>query len=415
MTKSGTPKVSIFDAPPLAGATYVAMVEEGDRGNPGRHVTIEKGSFQCRNLVELLGLDAQQRENQADYVALAKKTCDPAIAMLLRDGSGFVFVIDGSGPRWLSAQQVLAAAVPIDTPAKALLAVWLNAKYDLSWGTKGRYYGSHEDGLVRQASGGYEVVGSTSDTDTDCGGARPRQTVTNYRHTLFVDVRGDVRDRGKVVTHRYDVGSPCHPMGRRPTDFADISSTGTVRGYFMRALHHEAESVRAFERIARELSAYGAPAELCRAAEQAACDERDHAARCADLVGVPLAIACDELPVRDLLAFAIDNAREGCVGESYSALVNVVQAQHACDARVRDHFAAIAVDELAHAALAHAIADWLDGVLTPEESAQVRAARQAAVVELASTLDARSPAARELGLPAGAHAAKLLAAVAGVV
>ena len=414
MTKSSSPKVSVFDAPPLAGATYVAIVEHGDFGHPGPHVRIEKGSFECSPLGEMMQQSRNGYESDDDVLALAKKKCDPAIATLLREGAGFVFVVDGSGPRWLSAEQVLAAALPIDSPAKALLAVWVNGKYELTWSTKVTYHGGPEDGRVRQVSGGYEVAGGTSVTDSDCGGAESRQTVTNYRHTLVVDAKGAVSERSKVVSQRYDIADPCHPMGRRPADFADISSGGTVHGYLVRALHHEAESVRAFERLARELAAYAAPDELIRATEQAARDERDHAARCAQLTGVPLAIACDDLPVRSLIDIAIDNAREGCIGESYSALVNVVQAQHATDARLRDHFAAIAADELTHAALAHAIAEWLDGVLSPDERAQVRAARDAAVGELAATLDVQSPSARELGMPHAAHAAKLLAAVAAV-
>jgi len=228
---------------------------------------------------------------------------------------------------------------------------------------------------------------------------------------MFVDERGTIREREKVATKSYNVADPCHPMGRRPADFVDIASGGTVHGYFVRALHHEAESVRAFERIARELYAFGAPEELWRAALQAAEDERDHAARCADLVGVPLAIARDALPVRSRVELAIDNACEGCVGESYAALVAVVQAQTAA-LPLRAHFAAIAADELAHAALAHAIAEWIDAQLTAGERDRVRAARAAALTDLAATLHMRAPAA--LGMPSGATAITLLQAVAGL-
>jgi hypothetical protein len=388
MTKATTPKVSVFDAPPLAGATYVATIEEGDFGNPGPNVAIEKGSFQCRRLVELLDR-APLSDDEARYAQEAEKTCDRAIGKLLRQPDGFLFIVDGQGPRWLSAQQVLATAAPIDTPAKALLAVWVTGTYELGWEDGKRFYGSHEAGIVRAVAGGFEVVASTSSTQSHCGDAREKETVTNYRHVIFVDATGAIREREKVVSHRHDISDPCHPLGRRPEDFADIEARG-----WLRAMHHEAESVRAFERIARELRAHGAPDELCEAAAQAACDERDHAERCARLAGARATIASDELGVRSLVELAIDNASEGCVGESYAALVAATQARTAADAVVRAHYAEIATDELAHAALAHAIAGWVDGQLTPAERARVRAAREAALVELAAAADVAVPLLR---------------------
>src|SRR5512139_1660626 len=125
MTKSGTPKVTIFDAPPLAGAQYVATIDAGDFGHPGPQVAIEHGSFECRRLVELLRDDRYRDSDHEQYLAEAQQRCDINVARLLRDQQGFVFLVDGQGPRWLSAAAVLAAARPIDTPAKALLAVWL--------------------------------------------------------------------------------------------------------------------------------------------------------------------------------------------------------------------------------------------------------------------------------------------------
>ena len=413
MTKSGSPKVSIYDAPPLAGARYVAIVSEGDFGHPGPQVGMEHGAYNCRYLVEQLDQNRGRSEEEMELQQQAKlgdKSCDMQVARALLQRSGDVFVVDAAGPRWLSAQQIVQAAAPIDTPAKALLVVWLT-NHDVTWGDNGHYYGSAEDGLVRRVSGGFEVVIGSSKSDADCGGSRGRETVTQYRHVMFVDERGVVREREKVATNSYDVADPCHPMGRRPADFVDITSGGTVHGYFVRALHHEAESVRAFERIARELRAFGAPEELWRAAERAAADERDHAARCAELAGVPLAIASDELPVRSAIELAIDNMREGCIGESYAALVAVVQAQTAAPT-LRTHFAAIAADELAHAALAHAIAEWLEAKLTAAERDQVRAARAAALTELAAGVDTHGPGA--LGLPSRARAITLLDVVSGL-
>ncbi len=169
MTKPD-PKVSIFDAPPLAGATYVATVAAGDFGNPGPHVAIERGSFRCGQLVEILDDRRGGDQGMETRVAEATKTCEPELARLLRTQAGFVLVIDGKGQRWLSAAEVLAAAAPIDTPSKALLAVWVTGKYNPSWSDGDRGYGGPEGGLVRQVAGGHEVIASTSETDSRCGG-----------------------------------------------------------------------------------------------------------------------------------------------------------------------------------------------------------------------------------------------------
>jgi hypothetical protein len=349
-------------------------------------------------------------EIQADVLALAKKTCSLELGQLLREQGGFLLVDDGRGPKWLSAQDVLAAARPIDTPAKALLAVWVTDKYTLWWNDGKKSYGSDEDGRVRKVAGGFEVVGATLAYEGECGA-----NAIQYRHTLFVDPNGNVSEREKVATDRYHVTDACHPHGRRPADFVDVASGDTVRGYFVRALHHEAESVRAFERIARELRAHDAPEELWRAAEQAAIEEREHATRCAQLAGVPLAIASDALGVRGLVEIAIDNAREGCVGEAYGALAAVVQAQTARDEAVRAHFAAIAADEVAHAALAYAIAEWVEVRLTRAERTRVRDERAAAVRELASSLPMSARERdRELGVPTGSIAGELLRRVAAL-
>ena len=128
MTKGSSPKVSVFDAPPLAGARYVATSDPGDFGHPGPRVAVEHGSFECSQLVELLGRH-DRSDQQDEWMANATKRCDLDLGKLLREPHGFVLIVDGSGPRWLTADQVLAAARPIDTPAKALLAVWVTGKY----------------------------------------------------------------------------------------------------------------------------------------------------------------------------------------------------------------------------------------------------------------------------------------------
>jgi len=258
--------------------------------------------------------------------------------------------------------------------------VWLTKRYSLDWFDGARGYGSAENGIVRAVPGGFEVVGGTRDEKREChGDEHDRETVTNYRVVLLVDSAGTITQRDKVVTNRYEVADPCHPLGRRPSDFVDIDVDAHADA-ISRAMHHEAESVRAFERIARELTAHGAPSELVRAALQAAEDERDHAWRWARLAGTHPTIAHDNLPVRSLVELAIDNAREGCAGEAYAALSAAQSARS--HPVMADHYAAIAIDELSHAALAYAIADWLDEWLTQADRERVRAARDAALAAL---------------------------------
>jgi hypothetical protein len=301
----------------------------------------------------------------------------------------------------MTGADLIAAASPIDTPAKALLAAWAQDKYDLGWGDGKRYYGGVEDGRVRAVPGGFEVAGSTR-LGRGCG--TPGTIERRYRVTLFVDAKGTVTVRDRVEISRDTITQHCHPLGRRPEDFIDVSCD-----YLARAMHLEAESVRAFLRIARELRAHGAPDELADAAEQAARDEIDHAERFAALLGTQASIATDTLPIRSLRELAIDNATEGCVGESYAALVATVQAQSTSTPELRAHFAAIAADELAHAALAHAIADWIDTVITDDDRAAIAVARTAALAELAASCDVVN--ASIYGVPTGAEARRLAAIV----
>lgn len=404
-TKPPAHKISVFEVPLLANATYVAQANR----EQGPILRVVKGGLRCDAAVRLrrMGHSTHHPEENPEMAA-ALATCPPAIVEKLLENPSSLFLVDARGPRWMSVADVVAAIAPIDTPAKAALVAWVSG-HEVSWSDGDHGYGDLEDARVRAVPGGYEVATGTSTEENDCGGREQRETVTNLRVIVFVAADGVVTERERTKVHSYEVADPCHPHGRRPVGFVAQASGGTVRGLLRRLMHDEAESVRAFERIARELRAHGAPAELIEAAEQAARDERDHAERCAALIGERAVIARDALPVRSLLACALDNAREGCVGETYAALAAVVQAQDAAAPDVRAHFAAIAVDELAHAALAHALADWFDSVLSADERRIVDAARATATAELrASFPDAASPAMRALGMPAGADARRLL-------
>jgi hypothetical protein len=96
----------------------------------------------------------------------------------------------------------------------------------------------------------------------------------------------------------------------------------------------------------------------------------------------PQAARIEARPVRSLEAIAIENAAEGCVRETFGALLASHQARMASSAVVRATFARIAKDETRHAALAWRVARWLDGRLDGEARARVGLARRAAAEEL---------------------------------
>ncbi len=178
--------------------------------------------------------------------------------------------------------------------------------------------------------------------------------------------------------------------------------------------HAEATSVKSFVRVAAELRRFGAPERLVSGALEAARDEVLHARILRRLAhargGASGELVFLPAPDRELVAFAIENAVEGCVHETWAALVAAFQAGHAPTADVRAAFTRIARDEARHSDLAWAVDAWLAGRLTAEERGRVLAARQAAVHALATASGEQDPAVREAaGLPTAAQAEALLA------
>jgi len=113
--------------------------------------------------------------------------------------------------------------------------------------------------------------------------------------------------------------------------------------------------------------------------------------------------------VRSLERIALENAVEGCVREAAGALVATWQASRAKDVAVRRSMARIAADETRHAALAWAVADWIEPRLSPGARERVRRARRGALDRLEREM-ASEPArdlVRVAGLP-GAREARAL-------
>ncbi|HEY2366099.1 MAG TPA: ferritin-like domain-containing protein, partial [Polyangiaceae bacterium] len=139
--------------------------------------------------------------------------------------------------------------------------------------------------------------------------------------------------------------------GRRPEGLVprDARSASSVGAFFAHAAHLEAASVYAFARMRGELRTLRAPSRLVSRATRAIADERRHARVVSALArrygGTPSRPRVKRTRRRSVEAIAIENATEGCVRETFAALVAHWQALHARDPIVRAAYARIARDE----------------------------------------------------------------------
>jgi hypothetical protein len=176
--------------------------------------------------------------------------------------------------------------------------------------------------------------------------------------------------------------APC--LGRRTAgvDEPRAPDERSIGEYFATCAYFEAVSVHAFERLAAELAAHGAPARLVRAARRARRDEIRHARATRDIArrfGVePSSPAPRDLPVRSLFDVARENAVEGCVRETYGAALALVRAARAEDPQVRAAMRSIGRDECRHAQLGWRVEAWASTRLGRAERAAVRRARRIA-------------------------------------
>jgi hypothetical protein len=208
--------------------------------------------------------------------------------------------------------------------------------------------------------------------------------------------------------------------GRRPAGFRPSAAPApnALAAYFAQLAHLERASVPAFERLRAELGALGAPRGLLAAATRAARDERRHARRMEALTrrfGGSLQRTAHRVPTRprSIEAVARENVVEGCVRETFGALVATWQARHARDAEVARAMASIARDETRHAELAWSVSRFLDAKLDRHARARVARARACAHAELVAGAGTQSHPSlvREAGVPSSNDARRLVAAL----
>lgn len=209
-------------------------------------------------------------------------------------------------------------------------------------------------------------------------------------------------------------GSWAHGRRHAGLEGCEGRSEGTALGQcFASMAELEEASVPAFEHLARELTAHGAPERLVRAAVRSADEERRHARMMGALArrfgGRPRPVRVAKVPVRSLGELARENAVEGCVGETWGALQALWQARFSSDRAVRAVTRRVARDEARHAALAWGVDAWARERLSASEREGIAEARETAV----ASLGARAPSvpavedSRVLGLPEGLDAVRL--------
>jgi hypothetical protein len=183
----------------------------------------------------------------------------------------------------------------------------------------------------------------------------------------------------------------------------------------------EGAAVPAFRRLARELDAHGAPAAFVTAARRSAGEEvRHHAlmtAAAGAVGGRVERVRAPALPTRSLGELLHENGLEGCVRETFGALLASWQAATAEDPQLRRMMTGIAADETAHAALSWRIHAWGARLLSAVERRRLAEEMAAAYAEVAE--DVATPILRDererraFGLPTP-EAAVALARALGV-
>ena len=273
------------------------------------------------------------------------------------------------------------------------------------------------------ACAGFNGSGTAAECLVVCG----RTDTGQAPDSCYVGPDGVDASAGTLSCHA--TTSPCHPVvppgngGRRPGYFASLGFGPPAAGrelgtHFARVACMEAGSIEAFRSMRHELVAHGAPKRLVRAAERAIRDEMRHVRQTAALARrfgeEPIA----PLPVpprtsRPLFEMALENAVEGCVRETYSALECAWQAEVATDPVVRTTMKRIARDEMRHLALAWAVHSWAKGRLAPDARERILDAQRDAIATLRGELcaDPHDALAREAGLPRSYQSQALVHAI----
>lgn len=302
----------------------------------------------------------------------APPSCDPTSPFC----TPFVVTTRGDGvDRYDSPDALAPLLAPIDRSSEAVLMAQLRGLHLTcrSFTAQASDLGT----FVQRTDSGY-LVHSKWD---ECGNSVGDQ---------MLEVR---RDGSGAFMANTSMRSNCTP-GRRPAGLTlahAAANDSAVAAFLAQCAQLEAASVPAFRRLERELARLGA-SQLSAAARASARDEVRHTrtmTRLAQRYGASVAAPKVSSPSRQRTAAEIahENAVEGCVRETFSALLAWHQAARARDPQVALDMRGIAADETRHAELAWRVAAWLEPRLCARERAAVNAARAEALRRLDAEID----------------------------
>ncbi len=309
---------------------------------------------------------------------------------------GYLVVNRGDQVTVLSDKEAMLALVaPTDNTTEAMLAAEL-AEYNV-------VCGDPERGGAKKVGSGFEVLATRITADCD--------PIEKTLYRLGVDEKGATTELESTVVE--SESGAC--IGRRPAALHGWRATGPtpLGAYWAGVAHLEAASIPAFATLHRELVHHRAPRRLARAAVRAIRDEARHALVTRRLAahhgGVAPRPQVEQRPVRSLEEIAVENAVEGCVRETFGALVGRFQARAARDANVRQAMRVVARDELRHASLAWAVDAWIRTQLPAESLRRVDEARDAALTMLLDEAqkEPHPDLVREAGVPDARQATEL--------
>lgn len=322
---------------------------------------------------------------EAEATADPSSTVTPYGLPRLVSTSGDVLTVYDTLP------ELLGLLGTVDTTTEALLVHWFARGSNPSC-TPSAF-------AARPQDRAWQVVGVLD--GRDCA------PITEFRVRDLVGTDGSVTFEASQL---WSTSGAC--IGRRPPGLRPVAADACTLGEHL-ARHAELEhaSVAAFDQIHAELTALGAPDDLLTEVRRAARDERRHARQVGRLArrygAEPRPSVVDPTPLRTAEALALDNVTEGCVGETWGALVGLWQAERATDPAVAREMRRIAEDEVRHAALSWRIHGWLLPRLPAEARRRVAEAARRAAEETRGTAEG----CELLGLPDASTADRLQASL----
>jgi hypothetical protein len=386
--------VVFFSASPYGGSTNKAVTL-------GKPCTASVDPIKCRSTIDAYAQPASLPPAPPPPPQIG---WDEFPSGQVRSSVGFAIVTKGDSIQEVrSLGALLPLIAPIETAQEAQAWAQLNFK--------GATCESTNNAQTGNAS--YQLRSVTTECVSDAKGSFDVTTETVYT----VSVNGDIITTSTKELSRKPTAA-CPVAGRNP--FSPIAhataSTADVCGRYLGTMAHlEGCAVLAFEELAQELVRFGAPESLISRAKEAADDERRHQATMtsyARMYGADVA-AAQSSPHRyaSLFELALHNAQEGCVRETYGALVALHQAARAGDAALRSDLVQIAQEEVRHAEWSHDLALWLETQLTEAENLQVQLAKRQALLQLHQENQQNPERALQdsVGLPSAEVAAHLFA------